>query len=216
MDFQLLKEKQRTLRSQFNDNLALRVHRALSWLHKAELSKGDLDAQFIFLWISFNAAYSQDMDIARLTETESFQMFVEKLCELDKSEAIYCMLWDEFSTNIRLLINNQYVFQPFWEYHNKHISENDWKSRFTSAKIAANKALAAGDSPTVLGIILARLYTLRNQLVHGGATWQSSANRDQLKEAVKFLAKLMPLLINIMMDNPDTLWGDANYPVISS
>lgn len=57
-----------------------------------------------------NAAYSQDMDIARLNEIKSFQMFVEKLCELDKSEAIYCMLWDEFSTNIRLLINKHYVF----------------------------------------------------------------------------------------------------------
>ena len=36
------------------------MHRALSWLEKAEQSD-DLDSRFIFLWISFNAAYAKDL-----------------------------------------------------------------------------------------------------------------------------------------------------------
>ena len=37
---------------------------------------------------------------------------------------------------------------------------------------------------TVLSIVLSRIYTLRNQLVHGGATWDSSVNREQLRDCV--------------------------------
>ena len=38
--------------------LSLRLHRALSWLNRAEQLADDPDSQFIFLWIAFNAAYA--------------------------------------------------------------------------------------------------------------------------------------------------------------
>lgn len=47
-----------------------------------------------------------------------------------------------------------------------------------------------------------------------GATWNGRVNRDQLRDCCNLLGKLVPLIIQIMLDNPDTLWGDANYPVI--
>lgn len=34
----------------------VRIHRALSWLERAEKESKDPDATFIFLWIAFNAA----------------------------------------------------------------------------------------------------------------------------------------------------------------
>lgn len=213
-----LKAIQREKRDGFSENLSLRVHRALSWFKRFEIAVNDdiddLDAQFIFLWVAFNAAYSQDTDASQFTESQSFQHFIEKLCALDDSKDLYQLLWSEFTSSIRLLIDNKFVFQPFWDHHNNKISETEWRSRFTSAKSRANRALSDIDSPTVLMIVLSRLYTLRNQLVHGGATWNSRANREQLRDAVSFLSKLVPLLINIMMNNPDTLWGDANYPLI--
>ena len=60
---------------------------------------------------------------------------------------------------------------------------------------------------TVLSIVLSRIYTLRNQLIHGGATWGSSVNREQLRDCTNFMAKLVPLVIEVMMDHPETLWG---------
>ena len=56
----------------------------------------------------------------------------------------------------------------------------------------------------------------RNQLVHGGATWDSDVNRDQLRDCTRFLGKLVPLIIELMMDNPDTLWGDPSFPVVNA
>jgi hypothetical protein len=60
-----------------------------------------------------------------------------------------------------------------------------------------------------------RLYVLRNQLVYGGAIWNSSVNRDQVRDGTKVLGWLLPVMVDIMMDNPDHDWGKPFYPVVS-
>ncbi|MGS0497014.1 hypothetical protein ACU8V4_07320 [Pseudoalteromonas mariniglutinosa] len=71
----------------------------------------------------------------------------------------------------------------------------------SEAKKFANFALANNETAKLTSIVLQRLYTtLRNQLMHGGATWNSSANREQLKDAVQFLSQLAPFIIDLMMD----------------
>ena len=92
----------------------------------------------------------------------------------------------------------------------------DWVAgwRGIRRKKAAALALANRNTPAVLGVMFNRIYTLRNQLIHGGATWNGRVNRDQLRDCCSLLGKLVPLIIQIMLDNPDTLWGDANYPVV--
>jgi len=106
------------------------------------------------------------------------------------------------------------VFQPFWDYHNGRVTDSEWSDRFKHAKAKAGYALANQETVEVLSIVFNRLYTLRNQLMHGGATWNSGANRDQVRECTKLLGTLVPLIIYIMMTNPNTLWGDAHYPVV--
>lgn len=215
LDFESLKRKQRSLRGGFAESLALRVHRALSWLQKSEECEDDQDSRFIFLWIAFNAAYAQDTEVLRHTESEAFSLFVSKLVELDKHNKLYNFVWTEFSSSVRVLLDNQYVYQPFWDYHNGKLTEQEWKERFAKAKTAANSALSTKRTDLLIAIILQRLYTLRNQLMHGGATWQSSANRPQIRDGVTFLSKLVPIIVDIMMDNHQELWGSANYPVIN-
>ncbi len=214
MDYTTLKERHRSLRDDQHTNLALRVHRALSWLQRAELAD-DPDGRFIFLWIAFNAAYATEIDEAwRTSEKSSFSQFLEKLCELDTENRLEALVWTEFSGSIRLLLDNRYVFQSFWDYHNGKISQEEWESGFQRARKAAQAALGRRDTATVLGIALGRLYTLRNQLMHGGATWNSAVNRDQLRDCGALLGKLVPVILTIMMDNPNTLWGDPCYPVV--
>ena len=86
MSYQQLKDRQRAERHAWPENLGLRVHRALSWLHRAEQLQGndDVDGQFILLWIAFNAAYATDIDEKyRESEQQTFRAFVEKLDTLD-------------------------------------------------------------------------------------------------------------------------------------
>ena len=214
MNFEQLKTRHRTLRKHAPGNLNLRVHRALSWLQRAEMAE-DEDGRFIFLWIAFNAAYATEIDDdRRLSEQETFKGFLEKLCDLDEHKQIEQLVWQEFSGSIRMLLDTPFVLQSFWDYHSGKISEPQWKERLAQGKKMATLALASGNTPQLLGVVFNRLYTLRNQLIHGGATWNSSVNRKQLKDCANLLGKLVPLIIELMMTHPDTLWGDACYPVV--
>jgi hypothetical protein len=47
-------------------------------------------------------------------------------------------------------------------------------------------------SGTVRGVKLSRIYTLRNPLIHGEATWNSSVNREQMRDCVNLMGKLVP------------------------
>lgn len=211
-----LKARQREERANHPTNLALRVHRALSWLHRAEQCE-DTDGRFIFLWVAFNAAYAQDLRVIEShRESDKYSQFLEKLVALDAKRALYNLIWQEFSGSIRLLLQNRFVFGPFWEYQRGVIDEAAWQEAFQRANRAATIALGNTDTLSTLSIVLARLYVLRNQLVHGGATWNSTINRDQLRDASAFLGKLVPVIIETMMDHPETLWGDAIYPVVES
>lgn len=215
MDYESLKKRQRAERHAHGANLGLRVHRAISWLHRAELQQDDPDGRFIFLWIAFNAAYATEIDEKyRLSEQETFRGFLQKLIELDGQGRIAALVWTEFPGSIRLLLDNKFVFQDFWSFHNGVLTEAEWQRRFAEARKVAKRALASHDTVTVLGVALSRIYTLRNQLIHGGATWGSKINRDQIRDCSNLLGKLVPLVIEIMLDNPATLWGEACYPVV--
>ncbi len=214
MQYADLKARHRQERDQQQANLSLRVHRALSWLNRAEQSD-DADGRFIFLWIAFNAAYATEIDENyRLSEQAAFRGFLEKLCAMDSDKRIDGLIWKEFSGSIRLLLDNPYVFQSFWDHRSGKISEADWTERFASGTKRAHTALAGGQTPVLLGVVFNRIYTLRNQLIHGGATWGGSVNREQLRDCTKLMGKLVPLVIELMMDNPDSLWGEACYPVV--
>jgi hypothetical protein len=218
MNFATLKERQRKEREAWSEDLGLRVHRALSWLDRAEQlgAQGDLDGQFIFLWIAFNAAYATEIDERYRTSAQvTSRAFLRRLVELDAPRRrIEGLVWTEFTKSIRVLLDNPYVFKPFWDFHTGVIEEAEWKRKFAAAKRAAHRALERQNTVTVLGIVLARIYVLRNQLIHGGATWKSGVNRDQLRDCTNFMAKLVPLVIEIMMDHPETLWGQGVYPVV--
>lgn len=212
--FDQLKEKQRQNRADYHPSLSIRVHRALSWLQRSEQCD-DADGRFVFLWISFNAAYANEVpDEYRLPEQTTFQQFIERLVGYDADKNLYNLIWAEFPKGIRALLNNPYVFQPFWDFHNQKIAESEWQDRFGQAKKQAAIALGNQDTHRVLSIVLSRLYTLRNQMMHGGATYGGKVNRQQLQDANNILAKLVPIIIELMMDNASGLWGDPCYPVV--
>ncbi|USD36460.1 MULTISPECIES: HEPN domain-containing protein [Ferrimonas] len=215
--FNQLKTKQRQLRAGFSENLSLRVHRALSWLQRSEACDDDPDGEFIFLWIAFNAAYANDMDAQyRGSELDASNRFLTRLCQLDPEQRLSALVWQQYPGPIRVLLDNQHVFQPFWDHLNGKPGSEQWQQQFSEARHQAAKALSQQNTPRVLAIALQRIYTLRNQLVHGGATWNSQLNRQQLRDCCAILRSLVPIVIDIMMDNADQIWGDPFYPVVAS
>ncbi|MCP4076404.1 MAG: hypothetical protein GY744_09490 [Gammaproteobacteria bacterium] len=213
MDFNSLKDRHREIRDTLPENISLRVHRALSWLDCAEQNDND-DAKFIFLWISFNSAYAHEIEDRRhFKERKVLVNFLKLLLEVDSDKTLYGIAWDEFPKSIRLLLSNKYVFQFYWDYQNQKITEDEWEYLFESAKISAQNALGSMDTVKILAIVFDRLYTLRNQLIHGGATWNGSVNREQIRDGVNILSRLVPAIIFIMMNNKPRIIGQPCYPV---
>ncbi len=71
----------------------------------------DIDGQFIFLWIAFNAAYATDIDEKY---RESAQTTFRAFLELDgPRKRLEALVWNEFTGSIRVLLDNPYVFQDF-------------------------------------------------------------------------------------------------------
>ena len=66
------------------------------------------------------------------------------------------------------------------------------------------RAMAARETAEVLKTVLVRLYTLRNQLMHGGATWGSSINRVQVRDGRAILGSVLPVMLALMMRQPQS------------
>ena len=204
-------EKYQTLKKELDPELygeiALRIHRANSWLSLANNYNNDDDQFYIFSWIAFNALYNKD---DKNIERERYKDFFKTLLSINEKK-LYDILWKEYADSARVLLNSQYCFSPFWEYEKGRKDYADWKQWLDASIKKANKALTANDTLTVLTILFDRMYFLRNQILHGSATYGSNLNRDQLKSSSKLIKAILPVCIESILAHPDKNWGEVTY-----
>ncbi len=194
--------------------LDLRLHRAFSWLKRAEEEEDDKDVRFILLWISFNAAYAREVDSESATETERLRIYFESLVKLDLGQRIRDAVLDRFREGIHQIVDNRFVFGPFWRHFNGEDGFDDWKAKFASERRELAFDLESRRTVRVLLTVFKRLYVLRNQLLHGAATWRGRVNRAQIEHGAAVLGWLVPLFLQIMLDNPAHDWGEPSYPPV--
>lgn len=195
-------------------DLSIRIHRALSWLGRADGETDDGDVRFILLWVAFNAAYAGPITHESASEREAFRHYFGLLLRSDRHHRIADAIHQRFTNEIRVLLANPYVYAPFWLHQAGEPGHEDWQDWLDRDNRAAQAGLLKGETDRVLSIIFGRLYVLRNQLVHGGATWNGALNREQVRDGVRILAWLLPIFIDLMMDAPDSDWGGLHYPVV--
>jgi len=195
------------------EELGIRLHRSISWLQCAEQQEKDPDIMFITQWIAFNACYAMDMNSqSTKTEREKFKGFIGTLVRLDHEQRIFNILWQKFSGPVKILIENEYVFRGFWDFQRG--DTNEWRKAFDKSNEDALRYMSANNVGGVLEILLDRLYILRNQLMHGGATYKSKLNRRSVKDGSRILEMLIPIIIEIILENPEEEWGKLLFPVV--
>lgn len=199
----------------FPEPYRVRLHRALSWLARAEKDEEDVDACFIFLWIAFNAAYAHEFGDED-NEREQLAAFFARLVEADADGRLHALLFERFSGPIRSLIDNKFVFQPFWRALRDHDSSGQWEERFAKAKQLAMLSVLHKDTVRLLCIVFDRLYVLRCSLVHGGSTWNSQLNRSQVNDGVQLLRTLLPVMLELMIEHPGLELGPIAFPVVKA
>ena len=219
-EFAQLDARFRTEWAQEYTPLSLRLRRATSWGLRGDEEEDrdtpDPDAAFIFYWIAFNALYGEDTtDNSEGKEREAIQTYLSKVDYLDKQDKqprLYATLW-RYINDVRDLLNNRYVFYAFWKYYNGVPGFEDWEQRFEREK--EESVFTTRDVGYVLRKLFDRLYVLRNQMVHGGATWGGKVNRAQVTVGAKLVKLLLPTFVTLMLDNPDYGWGKPYYRVVN-
>ena len=189
-----------------------RIERSESWIKKAEDSKDDKDASFIFWWIAFTALYDyENEDFAYDEEYIRQQNFFKKVIKYDEGNRIYETVHMRLEKFISTLIGNKYVFRPFWKHRNGHPNYDNWDKSFAASKRIFKRANREMDVPVILAHVFDRLYTLRNQIVHGGATHGSRRNRDSIEGGWDILSHLVPVFFDIIKANPDIDLGKPYF-----
>ncbi|AXY61142.1 HEPN domain-containing protein [Acinetobacter sp. WCHAc010052] len=206
---EIFKDRKHENTDQFN----LRIQRGLSWLKKAIDLDQDIDLKFITLWISFNAVYAQDTTAVQ--DKQILRQFIDKICHADHEHKIYKIIWEKYSQPVRLFMQNPYAFQEFWDFQNQKISKSEWKEDFESEKNRAFQALENKNTPEMLMMLFSRLSTLKTQLIHGGATHNSTVNRKQLYDGCHLLSALISAFLFLLLENAAILdQGKPFYPVV--
>ena len=216
--------RHRLLRAQISqrEQNKIRMQRAWSWHARSKKVQFD-DEKFIFLWIAFNAAYGTELPDARVNEKilerYRFRDFVREIVKRDNENAIGTTLWTKFSGPVQMLLKNEFVFCPFWNWVQGRQEGKDWESKFNKKNQQVYKALGNNDVSGVLEEVLSRLYVLRNQIFHGGKTFDKSLGQEQVRDGSRIMEALVPLILQIMQDDiddeksgSDTVWGKLNCP----
>ena len=82
-------------------------------LHRHAVGVGDdSDAQFVFLWIAFNAAYAKEFGF-ETTERDIFGKFIATLLSIDQNRRLHQLMFAQFTGPIRTMVENKSVFEPF-------------------------------------------------------------------------------------------------------
>jgi len=205
------------------DNNRWRMDRALSWLKRSEdcNPKNDPDERFLFLWISFNAAYGDDANLKPSRwKTKDHNKIAQFLCQIVKKDAD-----DRLADVIRMhkkqfdkILAIRFLFRPFWQAAYIRVAWLRWSnpsSTFVTQRLKVQNGFAT--TFTVLRYTFDRLYTLRSQLFHGGASYRDEYNRSSLKPANIILGACVPEILKIMLEALNSQhdmgdWGNVAYP----
>lgn len=194
-------------------NWQVRVHRAISWLRRAQDFGVDQqpEARFLYLWIALNALYSRWNAERNMPDGDGASRvdFFRQLCA-----------WDglAFETLIRQqrglakkILQNPYIAYSFWK-NPEHPKAKGWATEDANY---LDRNLKNGDYRKVVEQVMDRLFVLRGQLVHGASTGGSRLNRSSLTAALRFLESFAPVAVHVTIEHgAHDEWPELCYPPV--
>ncbi len=199
---------------------ALRVHRAITLVKRAEKKCEDIDTMFLYYWIAFNAAYNYPyIENDKNKELNYIQQYIFNVLSIDISGIIKDAILKKISDSIMNIIENRYIFRGLWDFYKTVGDSSQWitsseKERFDKEKLDIQNALETPHREyDILKLLFERLYIMRCQFFHGSSSWNSPLNRDQVDNGVRIMKCLVPIFLFVMMNDPRSdRWNDLRNP----
>lgn len=189
----------------------VRFHRACSWLRAADSldESAEADLQFVSLWISLNSLYGR-WDEARREpkpDKESSREFRKRVLELDQDCHVEGVLLRHKPLVLKIL-ESEFLSEYFWEEPSDARARQSRKTRYEAPTWYVENNWAM-----ILDRLIERVYLLRCQLMHGGATFGGKLNRDSIRWCSTALRHLLPAFLMVIIDRgADEDWGVMCYP----
>lgn len=222
-----------------------RLQRASSWLAKAKRMVADSEAKFIFSWIALNALCGVRPDVRETDWWENEKRFIPRLNKRqidDKnSRELEWFLWrvscldvgggmlrgviEDHWRDVETVLICHYVMSFYW--NGSYPTEKDLdKCKNVGMKIVKTAIGLSSDREKIYlalrEIVIERLRTLRNQLIHGSATDTHSKRRaageSELEAGSRLLEEFVWAFL-VLMTGPSgktMYWPPSPYPRVGS
>ena len=194
-----------------------RMRRARSWLAQSKNVESD-EEKFICLWIAFNAAYGGEpsgADGDGSNETGKINTFLRKVIwhdQRNEKKISNLLLQGPYYNQIQELLDNRYAFKTFWQYVRGESQGANWNEHFISKNDSFWENFKEDKVFEVFREVFWRLYQLRNQVFHGGVTFQEGWGRTQLAQGRLIMEDIVPAILDVMEENTGSDWGKVAYP----
>lgn len=214
LDAESLKARYKLVRDQGdgpkNDNWAIRLHRSLSWAQRAEqLPPEHPEARLLYWWIALNCLYSRwnAERNAPGQDAAARKAFLDCICRMD--EAMIGQALRKTRPLINRILDNPFLSDVFWRNPDDPAS----KGRATADANHLEKNLKRRQWFVLLDQVMQRIVVLRGQIVHGAASFGSRLNRTSVRDALRWLEMIVPVIQLIMIDHGrHKPWPELCYP----
>jgi hypothetical protein len=199
-----------------------RLQRADSWIQAASALPPDrLHEAFIFLYIAFNCLYGRrkyEGDASQIEEDlDAFFTKVLAMHERDAAEGerILTGALKVCREDGAVLIRDRFLVNRYWRGNQPPAT---LQPKLNKEAVGALEALADGDYREYLGLVFHRISVLRNQVMHGCATYGArSYGRASLAKALRVLRVLIPAFYQLARRyGHDLSWDPIPYPRLGS
>lgn len=206
--------KERLQRASSQHPLAVRMHRAFSWVASAE---GDdpnekLDEKLIFRWIGLNSLFGRwnSLDHEPERDGRALTGFLTVIEECDKDSLIEACLTEQQAL-VTQICSDPFVNKFFWKALNTEKRFNRRRDQISIQRMYVNQ-----NYRQILHEVFNRIYLVRCQLIHGAATFDSKLNREIVKQCGIVLESIIFVTVRIIIDHAwSENWDDLCYPPVA-
>ena len=139
--------------------MGVKVHRAISWIGRAQRETDDPDAAFLFHWIAFNAAYADERDVETpISERGRFAEVLRQIVRLDGSGQLQNAVAQKIPGADPQAPGEQVRLPSVLDEHEN--GGGDWQKAFRSSALDVRQSMIDKDVARILLIVFDRLYVL--------------------------------------------------------
>ncbi|MDA7859199.1 HEPN domain-containing protein [bacterium] len=206
--------KQRLQRACPQHPLAVRMHRAFSWLAAAECDDQEdkIDEKLIFRWIGINSLFGRwnSFDHEPERDGRALTGFLTVMEECDKDALIKAYLIEQQAL-VSQICSDPFVNKFFWKALNTEKRFNQRRDQISIQRMYSDQNYCQ-----ILQEVFSRIYLVRCQLIHGAATFGSKLNREIVKQCGIVLEGIIFAIIKIITDHAwSENWDDLCYPPVT-